>query len=155
MSDEASFRKWYAELSGRMGLNPDPDDPNHYYDYRALNRAVESGQVEDPATGGHMPSTFKVVGHPREILPDRQGRLFDTVTSNYLTGGAVPQQELTASERTASIPERVIDMFGGSVSDLLGRPVAPPFPNALVRASLNNRERQRRAARTLLRGVAK
>lgn len=63
--DEDMFQKWYANLpmvsSGKM--NPNPDDPQHFYDYRG---AYLNGK--NPNSTGHFPSKFKQMGHPRYIL---------------------------------------------------------------------------------------
>jgi hypothetical protein len=32
---EKDFQDWYANWSTKTGISPDPDDPKHYYDYRA------------------------------------------------------------------------------------------------------------------------
>lgn len=61
--DEARFQEWYRGHAQRLGLNPNPDDPNHFYDYRA---AFAAGAVPDEA--GHWPSKYKMEGHPRMVL---------------------------------------------------------------------------------------
>lgn len=60
---EADFRKWYAKYAQRLKLNPDPDDPKHYYDYRAAYATSAS-----PDSTGHWPSKFKKKGHPRLFI---------------------------------------------------------------------------------------
>ena len=60
---EARFQSWYATKAKKLGLDPNPDDPEHYYDYRAAFRAG----VEPDATG-HWPSEFKLEGHPRMVV---------------------------------------------------------------------------------------
>lgn len=62
--DEEGFRRWYAERAGRLGLNPDPDDPRHGYDYRS---AYSAGAEPDAATG-HWPSEFKADDHPNRYV---------------------------------------------------------------------------------------
>lgn len=57
---EAEFRKWYAGHAAKLGLNPDPDAPQHHYDYRAAYRAGAK-----PDASGHWPSAHKRAGHPR------------------------------------------------------------------------------------------
>ena len=37
--EEEEFLKWYSETSDTTGLNPDPDHPDHKYDYRAAFKA--------------------------------------------------------------------------------------------------------------------
>jgi hypothetical protein len=61
--DEARFRKWYAERASRLGLSLNPDDPQHFYDYRA---AFSAGA--DPDKSGHWPSEFKRLGHPNLLV---------------------------------------------------------------------------------------
>jgi hypothetical protein len=58
--DEGAFRSWYAGHANRWGLNPNPDDPKHFYDYRSAYKAGAS-----PDDTGHWPSDFKLEGHPR------------------------------------------------------------------------------------------
>jgi hypothetical protein len=61
--DIAAFDEWYAKHAARLGLNPDPYDPQHYYDYRA---AFAAGA--EPDDNGHWPSKFKLEGHPNLIV---------------------------------------------------------------------------------------
>jgi hypothetical protein len=66
--DEAAFRDWYSRWSKITGISPNPDDPEHYYDYRAAFNAGVSPQI-DPEDGRyHWPSEFKREGHPRLII---------------------------------------------------------------------------------------
>lgn len=61
--DEGAFKTWYAGHAGRLGLNPNPDDPQHFYDYRAAFKAGAG-----PGPDGHWPSQFKREGHPRMVI---------------------------------------------------------------------------------------
>ncbi len=61
--DEQTFQTWYADRAQRLGLSANPDDPQHFYDYRAAFRAGA-----EPDHAGHWPSTFKREGHPRLIV---------------------------------------------------------------------------------------
>ena len=61
--DEQQFQSWYAGHAKTRGLNPNPDDPEHYYDYRAAFKAGAG-----PGPDGHWPSQFKTEGHPRTIV---------------------------------------------------------------------------------------
>ncbi|MCK4240827.1 MAG: hypothetical protein KAX30_04330 [Candidatus Atribacteria bacterium] len=58
-----NFQDWYANHAQKLGLNPNPDDPRHHYDYRA---AYKVGAMPDKT--GHWPSKFKTEGHPRMIV---------------------------------------------------------------------------------------
>ncbi len=64
--DETAFREWYADHAKRLKLNPDPDDPEHHYDYRA---AFEAGA--GPGPDGHWPSRYKADTHPNLIVDGR------------------------------------------------------------------------------------
>lgn len=105
MADEAPFQAWYQQLSKKLGISPNPDDPEHYYDYRAFYRDMKAGKVTSPdAPGGHFTSAYKTAGHPRTYLDDGQGRVFDTRSAQYLTGDQVPDEQLTASEQSPDKP---------------------------------------------------
>ena len=74
--DEKAFRAWYADYAKRLRLNPNPDDPRHFYDYRAAYKAGAK-----PDASGHWPSKFKREGHPRLILngiDTRTGKKIET-----------------------------------------------------------------------------
>lgn len=53
-----------VKLLEALGLNSNPNEPRHYYDYEsALAGGAKLGI--DPASGGlHWPSEFKTFGHP-------------------------------------------------------------------------------------------
>lgn len=61
--DESAFRQWYSGMAKRYNLNPDPDNPSQFYDYRAAFRA---GAYPDDT--GHWPSDFKMEGHPNMVV---------------------------------------------------------------------------------------
>jgi hypothetical protein len=67
-TDEASFQKWYRDWANRAGIDPDPDNPLHKYDYRAAFRARAEPKV-DPGDGlYHWPSEFKADDHPNRYV---------------------------------------------------------------------------------------
>ena len=104
-TDDGEFRDWYAMLAKRLGLAPNPDDPEHYYDYRALWEDVKAKRAKQPdAPGGHFPSKYKKPGHPRAFLKDTRGKAFDTKTATYLSGEPVSRRELVASEQSPDMP---------------------------------------------------
>jgi len=61
--DDSAFRQWYSTIANQYGLNPDPDDPRQFYDYRA---AFKAGALPDAS--GHWPSDFKKPGHPNMVV---------------------------------------------------------------------------------------
>ena len=70
--DEAGFSEWYSDVAEQVSdstftLNPDPDAPRHYYDYRA---AYEAGAKLDERK--HLPSEFKHDLHPNRYVIDEK-----------------------------------------------------------------------------------
>lgn len=64
---EAEFQGWYRGRAEQLGLNPNPDDPLHQYDYR---RAFEVDADTEMGADGlqHWPSEFKLRDHPNLIV---------------------------------------------------------------------------------------
>lgn len=79
---EVQFQKWYASWANKLGLNPNPDDPRHFYDYRAAFRAGAK-----PDSTGHWPSTYKREGHPNLYIHG-----MDTRTGKPMTPPIPPRQ---------------------------------------------------------------
>jgi hypothetical protein len=57
--DEAKFKQWYETIAKTRQLNPNPDDPKHFYAYRKFWQDTE-GKTD---VGAHFPSEYKKVGH--------------------------------------------------------------------------------------------
>ena len=64
IQQEISFRHWYQRWAKIMGLDPNPDDPRHHYDYRAAYLAGAEPTVQKEDNKFHWPSEFKGEGHP-------------------------------------------------------------------------------------------
>lgn len=60
---DEGFRRWYSTRASSLGLSPNPDDPQHRYDYRA---AFAAGG--EPDAEGHWPSQFKADDHPNRFV---------------------------------------------------------------------------------------
>jgi hypothetical protein len=73
--NEKEFQGWYAEQSGKLGLNPNPDDPRHFYDWRAAHAAGAT-----PDESGHWPSKYKREGHPRMVVDGVNTKTGEKVT---------------------------------------------------------------------------
>lgn len=97
--EEAGFSEWYAGHAQQQGLDPDPDAPEHFYDYRAAFKAGAG-----PDESGHWPSQFKRPGHPNRYVDG-----IDTIT-----GEPEPQ--------APGLPE-----FEHGPLDARGEPLAPPM----------------------------
>jgi hypothetical protein len=80
---ETEFLRWYADIAARMkaldpnnrGLNPNPDDPGHRYDYRG---AWLAGFGPDPNNDMHWPSKFKDDDHPNRFVKLIDGQTLDS-----------------------------------------------------------------------------
>ena len=93
--EERRFQNWYAEQSAKLGLDPNPDDPRHFYDYRA---AFKAGAQPDET--GHFPSEFKLEGHPRLILEGIDTRTGEKVEPSFISEfgkGALGTMETAAA----------------------------------------------------------
>jgi hypothetical protein len=65
---ESSFQQWYADRAKKTGVSPNPDDPEHYYDYRAAFEAGDEPEWNAEDQSYHWPSQHKLEGHPRMVL---------------------------------------------------------------------------------------
>lgn len=94
--DDTKFKSWYKTHATKLGLNPDPDDPLHYYDYRA---AYKAGAAPDEA--GHWPSEFKTAEHPNRFVDG-----IDTITgkSQKIDEYADILSEIRAEKGTQKVP---------------------------------------------------
>tara|TARA_Y100000034_G_scaffold8490_1_gene9227 strand:+ start:50 stop:394 length:345 start_codon:yes stop_codon:yes gene_type:complete len=72
--DDSDFADWYSNIAKRSNISPDPDDPRHYYDYRA---AYEAGAGLGERR--HLPSEFKHDLHPDRYIVDKKDlSIYDT-----------------------------------------------------------------------------
>lgn len=135
--DENQFRRWYVPMARKLGIDQNPDAPEHHYDNRGFYRAMKRGEAKSPdRPGGHFPSTFKTEGHPRTYLDDGTGKVFDTRTATYLDGSPVPYDRLRASEQSPDMPGFVPPAQGGlprqytgPIDWLFNAPPAQPTPS--------------------------
>ena len=73
-SKERKFQTWYKLHAKKLGINEDPDDPLHFYDYRgAYDEGVEPEYMEDHKQF-EWPDRFKIEGHPTKgMTPEEAG----------------------------------------------------------------------------------
>lgn len=82
--NEKAFRKDYAALAKKLDIDPDPNDPRHFYNYRA---AWTDNNMK--AVDGHLPSQYKVTGHPDrfidgiDTMTGREANLFDNLMNTF------------------------------------------------------------------------
>ena len=89
MEDE--FLSWYSNIAEKSNLSPDPDDPRHYYDYRA---AHEAGAGLDERK--HLPSEFKHDLHPNRYIIGKDLEIYD---SKYETPAKLEDMIIQAFKR--------------------------------------------------------
>lgn len=78
--DEMDFQDWYSRYSRATGNSPDPDDPQHHYDYRAFWKSTGGPPVYE---GMHLDSRFKGLGHPDLYIEGKDTRKFQTGGFDY------------------------------------------------------------------------
>jgi hypothetical protein len=71
--ENAGFSEWYSDIAERSNLSLDPEDPRHYYDYKA---AYEAGADLDE--GKHLPSRFKHDLHPNRFVIGKDLEIYDS-----------------------------------------------------------------------------
>lgn len=141
LTDEQAFRDWYAEWAARAGLNPNPDDPQHHYDYRRAYGAGVVPQVDPADQRYHWPSQFKLETHPNRIVNG-----IDTITGQPVQpphqalglahlgpgGGTLDRWRDMMLRLEAGVPSVTEDQVAiprvGPVGDvpMFRMPVAPP-----------------------------
>ena len=71
--EDAGFEEWYSEIARKSDLSPNPDDPRHYYNYRAAHKAGAS-----LGEGKHLPSKFKHDLHPNRYIIGKDLEIYDS-----------------------------------------------------------------------------
>jgi len=75
---EKMFQLWYGGTARKLGLSPNPDDPQHLYDYRQAFLAGAGPGGPD----SHFPSDFKQFGHPTLMADQGQAFMFPQTQQN-------------------------------------------------------------------------
>lgn len=73
--NEAGFQNWNKQWSEITGTDPNPDNPEHHYDYRAAYKAGAVPEVDQEDGFYHWPSQFKRPTHPNRFVDG-----IDTIT---------------------------------------------------------------------------
>lgn len=81
--EEKRFQTDYAGYAKATGNSPNPDDVEHYYDYRG---AWKQGQLT-PDANSHLTGEFKKIGHPtyfaKFLNPNSPDFLINAVNNMY------------------------------------------------------------------------
>lgn len=62
------FLKWYRGHAKKAGIDPDPDNPAHKYDYRAAYAAGDEPTISKEDGKYHWPSRHKADDHPNRYV---------------------------------------------------------------------------------------
>lgn len=111
--EEEAFQTWYGERAGALGLDPNPDDPRHHYDYRAAYRAGAEPNVE-----GHWPSQFKAPDHPNRYVGG-----VDTITGQPGPVAQTAERHALNGEVGGSTPPGPVDELEAFVQQYPDAPV--------------------------------
>ena len=87
--EDVEFSHWYSNIAEKSNLSPDPDDPRHYYDYRA---AHEAGAGLDERK--HLPSEFKHDLHPNRFIDQGDGTFLDSKNNTYVSKSIVDETNM-------------------------------------------------------------
>jgi hypothetical protein len=68
LGNEDGFQRWYAGWARRTGLDPNPDAPEHKYDYRGAYAAGAMPSIDKEDGYYHWPSEFKHDDHPNRFI---------------------------------------------------------------------------------------
>lgn len=66
--EEKKFQFWYKTWARKSNINPNPDDPLHYYDYRAAYKAGVKPAIDPEDKKYHWDSRFKDDEHPNRFV---------------------------------------------------------------------------------------
>lgn len=62
--EEKEFKAWYNKVASYKGLNPNPDSPDQYYDYRGFWKNEDRDKILTDNAEVHFFDTYKKPGHP-------------------------------------------------------------------------------------------
>lgn len=140
--DEAAFRAWYRGWAQKAGLDPNPDNPEHRYDYRAAFRAGAEPAI-DPSDGRyHWPSRFKADDHPNRFVDGvdtKTGQSVALIDDLNLSApeppGPLSRAATTAAEAVANLPRLVTEGVPAAARAFMESQTAPTVGMALRRSA--------------------
>jgi len=138
--DPKGFRSWYRRWAQKLGLDSNPDDPRHHYDYRA---AYLAGAEPTEESGWHWPSTYKDIGHPNRFVDG-----IDTKTGMPLSPPAAARDATELNPKLAGPND-----FGPGPEEILWGAVTTPFYERLPEDKQNVIDKALKVAATIAPGV--
>ena len=137
--NEDSFKRDYSSYATKSRLNPNPDDPRHFYDYRSLYKKAGGFYPDEE---GHLPSEFKLKGHPRMVvdgLNTKTGKSVDPFRGGPIRPSTVEERDEIVGPESRAYPQapRLLPTFA-SLATKATRKVAdvmiPDIPNSVPEA---------------------
>lgn len=115
--NEQEFRRWYRNHATSAGIDPDPDNPLHKYDYRAAYRAGYEPEM-GPDGLMHWPSEFKSDDHPNRFVGGMDTKYGKPAAQQQRTNPAdmweqMVDQGMSEDEATAAVQEYLRKQSGG------------------------------------------
>ena len=84
------FKQWYSDISKKHDLSSNPDDWQHFYDYKA---AYDAG-IRGPNEIGHWDSRFKSDLHKDRFINQGDGTFLDTKNNTYVPSELVQETNM-------------------------------------------------------------
>jgi len=84
--EEKQFQTWYKDWAIKAGIDINPDNPLHKYDYRAAYRAGVKPEINPEDGRYHWPSEFKAPDHPNRFVNG-----IDTITGTPVSESPQPE----------------------------------------------------------------
>jgi hypothetical protein len=107
--DEARFLAWYRAQAERAGLDPDPDNPLHKYDYRGAFRAGFEPSIHPEDGLYHWPSEFKDDDHPNRFVRGVDTRAQDSEANRQMTIPFRPEPPAQPQAQTQPDPREFLN----------------------------------------------
>lgn len=95
MPEDIAFNSWYRGWADRTGINPDPNDPKHQYDYKKAYDAGVDPKISEEDGKYHWPSEYKGDNHPTRFKQNDDGEWFDTRNSRVVSNPSQDEEYLT------------------------------------------------------------
>jgi len=91
---ESKFQTWYDGWAEKSGIDKNPDDPKHQYDYRAAYENNAPPSIQDDGNY-HWDSPYKGDWHPTRFIRNKEDKIYDTRNGRIVENEAEDQEYIT------------------------------------------------------------
>ena len=118
-TEEQSFQNWYKTYSMTHGLNSDPDNPEHYYDYRGYWK--NDLEPQSLIFNEHLPDKWKLPGHPTYSNESVYKEGFVPTIDNLadFTGGFETFREQPYVLKTSDGKDQILAGYGSANPEII------------------------------------